>query len=38
MGNEGVATVEGFEEDGTVEQKLKVGQRGALLSGFYFGS
>ncbi|BGP16139.1 hypothetical protein JCM10213v2_004134 [Rhodosporidiobolus nylandii] len=27
MGNEGVATVVGFEEDGNVEQKLKVGQR-----------
>ncbi|GEM07262.1 mitochondrial trans-2-enoyl-CoA reductase [Rhodotorula toruloides] len=27
MGNEGVATVEGFEEDGNVEQKLKVGDR-----------
>lgn len=29
MGNEGVATVEGFEEDGNVEHKLKVGDRGA---------
>ena len=28
MGNEGVAVVEGFEEDGTVEQHLKVGDRG----------
>ncbi|GAA5824135.1 hypothetical protein JCM11251_001536 [Rhodosporidiobolus azoricus] len=27
MGNEGVATVEGFEEDGEVEKVLKVGQR-----------
>ncbi|GJN89364.1 hypothetical protein Rhopal_002344-T1 [Rhodotorula paludigena] len=27
MGNEGVATVEGFEEDGEVENKLKVGDR-----------
>ncbi|GAA5851120.1 hypothetical protein JCM8547_004138 [Rhodosporidiobolus lusitaniae] len=27
MGNEGVATVEGFEEDGNVEKHLKVGQR-----------
>lgn len=30
MGNEGVATVEGFEEDGTVEERLKIGDRGAL--------
>lgn len=29
MGNEGVGVVEGFEEDGTVEQHLKVGDRGA---------
>lgn len=28
MGNEGVATVEGFVEDGEVENKLKVGDRG----------
>lgn len=28
MGNEGVATVEGFLEDGTVENKLKVGDKG----------
>ncbi|GAA5897531.1 hypothetical protein JCM6882_003509 [Rhodosporidiobolus microsporus] len=27
MGNEGVATVQGFEEDGEVERVLKVGQR-----------
>ncbi|GAA5883567.1 hypothetical protein JCM16303_005491 [Sporobolomyces ruberrimus] len=27
MGNEGVATVEGFLEDGTVENKLKVGDK-----------
>ncbi|GAA5969763.1 hypothetical protein JCM3765_003450 [Sporobolomyces pararoseus] len=27
MGNEGVATVEGFSEDGTVENKLKVGDK-----------
>ncbi|GAA5992876.1 hypothetical protein JCM11641_001370 [Rhodosporidiobolus odoratus] len=27
MGNEGVATVQGFEENGEVETKLKVGQR-----------
>ncbi|GAA5829654.1 hypothetical protein JCM3766R1_001251 [Sporobolomyces carnicolor] len=27
MGNEGVATVEGFVEDGTVENKLKVGDK-----------
>ena len=30
MGNEGVATVEGFLEDGTVENKLKVGDKGKL--------
>lgn len=38
MGNEGVATVEGFVEDGEVEHKLKVGDRGAsysLLSTLY---
>lgn len=28
MGNEGVGTVEGFEEDGEVEKVLKVGDRG----------
>ncbi|GAA6027202.1 hypothetical protein JCM8097_002480 [Rhodosporidiobolus ruineniae] len=27
MGNEGVATVEGFEEDGNVEKKLEIGQK-----------
>lgn len=32
MGNEGVATVEGFVEDGTVENKLKVGDKGDSLS------
>jgi trans-2-enoyl-CoA reductase len=31
MGNEGVATVEGFSEDGTVENKLKVGDKGEPL-------
>lgn len=28
MGNEGVATVEGFEEDGTVEKYLRLGDKG----------
>ena len=32
MGNEGVATVEGFVEDGTIENKLKVGDKGESLS------
>jgi hypothetical protein len=32
MGNEGVATIEGFEEDGQVEHRFKVGDRGTSKS------
>jgi trans-2-enoyl-CoA reductase len=32
MGNEGTGTVEGFEEDGQVEHKFKIGDRGEFLS------
>jgi trans-2-enoyl-CoA reductase len=34
MGNEGCAIVEGFEEDGTVENELKIGDMGPSIPPF----